>query len=105
MACVTSGASGATLGSKRLTIRPSRPIRNFPKFHFTSPGKGESLPDNAAYNGCCSGPFTCSLSNIGNVTLYFVEQNSLISSLVPGSWEPKSLDGNPSTLNPLSLYF
>jgi len=33
-------------------------------------------------------PLTAILSNIGNFTLYFDEQNCLISSFVPGSWAP-----------------
>ena len=39
----------------------------------------------------------------GKVTLYFVEQNSLITSLVPGSWPPKSLQGKPRTASPSLL--
>ena len=49
-------------------------------------------------------PSTFNLSNKGNVTLYFDSQNVLISSFVPGSCPPKSLHGNASTSNPLSLY-
>ena len=41
---ITSGASGAVRGSKRLIMAPSRPIRNLPKFHLMSPGNGESFP-------------------------------------------------------------
>ena len=41
---ITSGASGAVRGSKRLIMVPSRPMRNLPKFHLMSPGNGESLP-------------------------------------------------------------
>src|SRR6266446_5735355 len=47
MAATTSGASGTVLGSNRLRIFPSRPIRNLPKFHLMSPGNGESLPARA----------------------------------------------------------
>ena len=43
MASVTSFASGFTPGSKRASTLPSRPTRNFPKFHFTGPGVGEAL--------------------------------------------------------------
>src|SRR5204863_4400970 len=83
---------------------PSRPIRNLPKFHLMSPGNGELSPVSASYSGWRSGPLTCNLSNIGKLTSYLLEQNSLISSFVPGSCEPKSLQGKPSTLKPLSLY-
>ena len=41
------------------------------------------------------GPLTCSLDISGKVTSYLVEQNVLISVGVPGSWAPKSLQGNP----------
>ena len=44
IAATTAGASGLSPGSKRLRILPSRPTRNLPKFHFTSPGKGEVGP-------------------------------------------------------------
>src|SRR5271154_6015994 len=37
MAEVTSGESGFTLGSKRPITVPSRPTRNFVKFHWISP--------------------------------------------------------------------
>src|SRR6266404_8404962 len=86
MAAVTSGESGVVLGSNRLMILPSRPMRNLPKFHLMSPGKGESFPASATYSGCRLGPFTSILSKRGKVTLYLVEQNCLISSFVPGSW-------------------
>src|ERR1700742_1431803 len=52
-----------------------------------------------------SSPFTETLAIIGNVTLYFEEQNVLISAFVPGSWPPKLLAGIPTITNPLSLYF
>jgi len=49
--------------------------------------------------------FTEILEYIGKVTLYLVLQKVLISSLVPGSWPPKLLAGNPRIANPRSLYF
>jgi len=42
---------------------------------------------------------------IGNVTLYFLLQNVLISSFVPGSCDPKLFAGIPTITSPLSLYF
>ena len=48
MASVISLPSGVTLLSQRLMIFPSRLMRNLPKFHFTSPGNGDSLPVSAA---------------------------------------------------------
>src|SRR5579871_235913 len=68
-AAVTSCVSGFTDALKRVMISPSRPITNFAKFQSIGPGTGESLPVKAAYNGCCSGPFTCNFSNSGKVTL------------------------------------
>jgi hypothetical protein len=34
---MTSGESGVTFGSNRARILPSRPARNFVKFHLISP--------------------------------------------------------------------
>lgn len=48
IAPVSSGESGVAFESKRASTFPSRPIRNFPKFHFTGPGVGASGPVNAA---------------------------------------------------------
>ncbi len=48
IADVRSVESGATPESKRFSTDPSRPIRNFPKFHFTSPGNAALGPVNAA---------------------------------------------------------
>ena len=48
MAVAISGASGFMPGSKRARIFPSRPTRNFPKFHFTAPGTGELFPESAS---------------------------------------------------------
>jgi hypothetical protein len=48
MASVTSFESGFVAESQRLRIFPSLLTRNLPKFHFTSPGNGESLPESAA---------------------------------------------------------
>lgn len=44
MAAVTSALSGACFGSKRASGLPSLPMRNFPKFHFTSPGNAPPSP-------------------------------------------------------------
>src|SRR5688500_3154537 len=103
MASATSFESGFTPESQRFKTLPSGPIRNLPKFHLMSPGKAASFPVRCAYNGCCSAPFTWILSKSGNDTLYFVEQNSLISLFDPGSCEPKSLHGTPTTVKPRSL--
>src|SRR5689334_7754588 len=46
------------------------------------------------------GPFTSIFSNIGKVTPYEVEQNSAISSAVPGSCPPNWLHGKPTTESP-----
>jgi|LauGreDrversion4_2_1035121.scaffolds.fasta_scaffold470465_2 hypothetical protein len=48
MAAVSSAESGATPESNRFSTDPSRPIRNLPKFHFTSPGNAALGPVNAA---------------------------------------------------------
>ena len=42
----SAASSGVVPGSNRARGLPSRPIRNLPKFHFTSPGKAPSLPLN-----------------------------------------------------------
>src|SRR5436190_19023980 len=49
---------------------------------------------------CRPGPFTSIFSNIGKVTPYEVEQNSAISSAVPGSCPPNWLHGKPTTVSP-----
>lgn len=46
-ACITSGESGVVRGSNRCRILPSRPMRNLPKFHLMSPGKGDFSPAKA----------------------------------------------------------
>ena len=48
-------------------------------------------------------PLTTILEKSGKLTLYLVEQNSLISSLVPGSCLPNSLAGKARISNPLVL--
>jgi len=48
MASVTSVLSGLVWGSKRASGLPSLPMRNLPKFHFTSPGKAPFSPVRAA---------------------------------------------------------
>ena len=57
------------------------------------------------YSGALSSPFTEIFEYMGKVTLYLLLQKVLISSLVPGSWPPKLLAGNPRIANPRSLYF
>src|SRR6266566_547734 len=49
---------------------------------------------------CRPGPFTSIFSNMGKVTPYDVEQNSAISSAVPGSCPPNWLHGKPTTEKP-----
>ena len=49
---------------------------------------------------CRPGPFTSIFSNMGKVTPYDVEQNSAISSAVPGSCPPNWLHGKPTTVSP-----
>src|SRR3974390_990560 len=49
---------------------------------------------------CRPGPFTSIFSNIGKVTPYVAEQNSAISSAVPGSCPPTWLHGKPTTDRP-----
>ena len=51
-AATNSASSGAVPESQRFRSVPSLPIRNLPKFHFTSPGMADSLPVKAVYNGC-----------------------------------------------------
>ena len=50
-------------------------------------------------------PLTTTFEKRGKLTLYLVEQNSLISSLVPGSCLPNSLAGKARTSKPLVLVF
>ena len=58
---------------------------------------------NCLNSGLAALPLTDDLANIGNFTLKVFSQNSAISLLLPVSCE-KSLDGNPSTTKPRSLY-
>src|SRR5262245_46117613 len=105
IAAVTSFAEGAVFGSKRAASLPSVPTRNLVKFHLISPAKlgSVSLSVRYLYIGWMPSPFTTIFANIGKVTLYFEEQNSLISALVPGSCAPNSLAGKPRTTRPRSL--
>ncbi len=50
-------------------------------------------------------PLTTIFENRSKVTRYFIEQNVLICSLVPGSWAPNSLAGKATTANPRPAYF
>src|SRR5438445_13224656 len=107
IALVNSGESGVTLGSNRAITRPSGPIRNLVKFHLISPpvcGFADVSVRNW-YSGAMSLPFTETLAIIGKVTEYFVLQNVLISSFVPGSCDPKLFAGTPTITSPRSLYF
>merc|ERR1711937_713232 len=51
-------------------------------------------------SGIAPAPFTSIFENIGNVTLYLLWANALISASVPGSCLPNWLQGKPSTTNP-----
>src|ERR1700685_723709 len=95
MAEITSGESGVTSDSKRAITRPSGPIRNFVKFHSISPPVlgFACLSVRNLYRGVMSRPFTETLDIIGKVTLYFAEQNVLISWFEPGSCPPKLFAG------------
>src|SRR5215471_8750042 len=107
IACTTWSLSGFTCGSNLATILPCRSTRNLLKFHFISPPYSgfEALSVRYLYSGSMSSPFTDILENIGKVTLYFAEQKLLISALVPGSWKPKLLAGNPNITRPCCWYF
>ena len=77
------------------------------KFQWISPanlGLVDSLVRNS-YSGSIPLPLTTIFENSGKLTLYLVEQNSLISSLVPGSCLPNSLAGKARISNPWSLVF
>src|ERR1019366_5194796 len=101
IAAATSGDSGVTLGSKRATTLPFLFTRNLGKFHWISP----PVAVRNRYSGAWSSPLTEIFEYMGKVTLYLLLQDVLISSLVPGSWAPKLLAGNPRITNPRSLYF
>ena len=105
IALSNSSESGSTPDLKRLTTLPCLSTRNFSKFQPTSPDKSPFQPPDVRneYRGCLSEPFTEIFSNMSNVTLNFVEQNSLISSFVPGSCPPKLFAGKPRILNPFAL--
>jgi len=107
MALRSSGASGATLEPKRAITLPFLSARNFVKFQPTEPPVDgfKFLSVRNWYRGAWFLPLTDTFANMGNVTLYLMEQKVLISSLVPGSCQRKSLAGNPRTTSPLSLYF
>src|ERR1035441_5238107 len=129
IAATTAGSSGTTSGENRATTFPSRPIRNFSKFHRI-PGSGfvaakpfllrkpfsfsrnpsrvspmafGSASISALYSGSVAGPVTVIFENIGNSTPNVALQNVAISSFDPGSCAPKSFAGKPSTTNPWSL--
>ena len=69
MAADSSAASGSTPESKNCTTLPSLPMRNLQKFHPTSPALS-----NSAYKGWGEPDLIVTLSNIGKVTLYVLEQ-------------------------------
>ena len=94
-------------GSKRAITSPFRLTRNLLKFHLISPanlGLVASLVRNSK-SGSIPLPLTTIFEKSGKLTLYLVEQNSLISSLVPGSCLPNSLAGKARTSKPLVLVF
>src|SRR6478752_3570118 len=94
IASMTLGASGSTVGPNLATTVPSRPTRNFSKFHFTTPG---SRPVrnlvSSEYSRCWFRPRTSALAVSGNVTPKLRSQNSAISLSVPGSWPANWVDG------------
>ena len=81
--------------------------RNLVKFHWIAPanlGLVVSLVRNSK-SGSIPLPLTTIFEKRGKLTLYLVEQNSLISSLVPGSCLPNSLAGKARISKPLVLVF
>lgn len=95
-------SSGVTIGLSRSMTVPSRPTRNFSKFHVMS--APPVSPRSQLYSSHASGPLTSIFENIGNVTPNFDVTNSRISSSVPGSCAPNWLHGKASTVKPCSLY-
>src|SRR5581483_8269411 len=75
-----AGASGLTADRNRPTTSPDRLIRNFSKFHLTSPANFGSVSFDVRYrySGQMPGPLTTTLLIIGKVTLYLEVQNCLI---------------------------
>ncbi len=94
-------------GRKRAATVPSGVIRNFSKFHWMSPASpaASGVRVSSPYSGCRPSPLTSSLSSIGKVTPYVVEQKVEISSDEPGSWPPNWLQGTPRTVKPREEYF
>src|SRR5206468_4787191 len=66
------------------------------KFHFGT-AASPSSPSTHLYRGWALTPMTCSFAVNGKSTLKRVSQKVLISVSVPGSCDPKSLHGTPST--------
>src|ERR1035438_9910994 len=97
---------GVTLLGNTAISLPFSSSRNLVKFHLIT---GDSTPMAFACavrylnKGLILSPTTSTLAAIGKVTPKFFLQNSLISELVPGSWDPKLFAGNP-TITSLSLY-
>src|SRR5271169_5118262 len=79
-ALVRSDDSGLMADSKRPTITPLRPTRNLVKFHLMSPPNfgSVSFEVSSLYSGVMPFPLTTTFDSIGNVTLYFSEQNLAI---------------------------
>src|SRR5262245_19319524 len=100
--CTTFTLSGSSLLEKRATTFPERSTRNLLKFHEMPPANSGfvSLLVRNLYSGSILLPLTEIFANIGKVTLYFVEQNVLISSFDPGSCQRKLLAGKPITTRP-----
>src|SRR4051794_9539486 len=102
MASRSTGSDGVTSGRNRPTASPSLDTSHFSKFQVTSPAlpSASGTPVSSSKSGARSGPLTSTFSSIGNVTPYVAEQNSAISSAVPGSWPPNWLHGTPMTVIP-----
>ena len=81
--------------------------RNLLKFQLIGPanlGLVASLVRKSK-SGSIPLPLTTIFEKRGKLTLYLVEQNSLICSLVPGSCLPNSLAGKARISKPLALVF
>src|SRR3569623_522434 len=70
MAPTTFLSEGLRPGAKRFTISPLRPIRNFSKFHFTSPANlgSVSFEVRYLYRSHWPSPFTTTFENMSNFT-------------------------------------
>ena len=103
----TSSDSGLTLGAKRATTLPSRPIRNFSKFQLDVAGgkrlglfRGQELVERAL-----AFALDDDLREHVEFDAVVLSRNPEISSSLPGSCLPNSLAGKPRMAKPLSAYF